>query len=225
METGTERLSDRGDERLWPAVWLGLAFITAIATWRLRDFPYHLSWLEAIRGMWEVLPATLWAAVRIWIFWAWSAAVIAGLILRIDPEIDLADAILGGVGGLWALGYFLGVLLGPLGLFNTSSLWALLALGTVWLWYHPPKIARATPTTGQKLALLATGLLAVSMLPLQLASPVAPFMDVLAVPSSVQRIITFGVYLPFDNAAYGVWGPAAQTPGLRAVSRDARPRR
>src|SRR5260370_28837207 len=67
---------------------------------------------------------------------------------------------------------------------------------------------------GQKFGVLATGLLAVSMLPLQLASPVAPFMDVLAVPSSVQRIVTFGVYLPFDNAAYGVWGPAAQTPGL-----------
>ncbi len=214
MESGTERLSDRGDERLWPAVWLGLAFITVIAIWRLRDFPYHLSWLEAIHGMSEVLPATLWATVRIWIFWAWSAAVITGLIVRIDPEIDLADAILGGVGGLWALGYFLGVLLGPLGLFNTSALWSLLALGTVWLWFHPPKISHVAPTTGQKLALLATGLLAVSMLPLQLASPVAPFMDVLAVPSSVQRIITFGVYLPFDNAAYGVWGPAAQTPGL-----------
>ena len=214
METRTERLSQRDDERLWLAVWLGLAVITALALWRLRDFPYHLSWPAALHGMVEVLPTTLWAAVRIWIFWAWSAAVIAGLVLRIDPEIDLADAILGGVGGLWALGYFLGVLLGPLGLFNTATLWSLLALGTVWLWYSPPPIPGATPTTGQKLALLATGLLAVSMLPLQLASPVAPFMDVLAVPSSVQRIVTFGVYLPFDNAAYGVWGPAAQTPGL-----------
>ena len=162
----------------------------------------------------EVLPTTLWAAIRIWLFWAWSAGLIAGLVLRIDPELDLSDAILAGVGGLWALGYFLGVLLGPLGLFNTATLWSLLAVGTVWLWYHPPTIPRATVTTGQKLALLATGLLAVSMLPLQLASPVAPFMDVLAVPSSVQRIVTFGVYLPFDNAAYGVWGPAAQTPGL-----------
>ena len=162
----------------------------------------------------EVLPTTLWAAVRIWIFWALGAGLIAGLVLRVDPEIDLADAILGGVGGLWALGYFLGVILGPLGLFNTATIWSLLALGAVWLWYHPPSTPRATLTSGQKLALLATGLLAVSMLPLQLASPVAPFMDVLAVPSSVQRILTFGVYLPFDNAAYGVWGPAAQTPGL-----------
>src|SRR5258708_10218 len=157
-----------------------------LAIWRLRDFPYHLSWIAAVRGMWEVLPTTLWAAVRIWIFWAWGAAVIAGLILRIDPEIDLADAILGGVGGMWVLGYFLGVLLGPLHLFNTATLWSLLALGTVWLWYHPPRIRRSPVTTGQKLALFTAGLLAVSMLPLQLASPVAPFMDVLAVPSAAQ---------------------------------------
>jgi len=214
LEDRTETVSQRDDGRLWLAVWLGLAIITALAVWRLRDFAYHLSWLAALHGMSEVWPTTLSAALRIWIFWAWGAGVIAGLVLRIDPEIDLADAILGGVGGLWALGYFLGVLAGPLGLFNTATLWSLLALGTVWLWYHPPSIPRATLSTGQKFALLATGLLAVSMLPLQLASPVAPFMDVLAVPSSVQRIVTFGVYLPFDNAAYGVWGPAAQTPGL-----------
>ncbi len=161
-----------------------------------------------------MLRTTLWAAVRVWIFWAWSAALTAGLILRIDPEIDLSDALLSGAGGVWVLGYFLGVLLGPIGLFNTASLWSLLALGTVWLWYHPPRIRRASITTGQTFALLAAGLLAVSMLPLQLASPVAPFMDVLAVPSAAQRVITFGVFLPFDNDPYGIWVPAAQSLGL-----------
>jgi hypothetical protein len=207
-------MDERTDRCQWIAAWLGIAIVTLLAVWRLRDFPYHLSWPAALRGMSDVLSTTLWAAVRIWLFWAWSAAVVAGLILRIDPEIDPADAILGGVGGLWVLGYFLGVLLGPLGLFNTASLWSLLALGTVWLWYHPPRIRRVSITTGQKLALLAAGLLAVSMLPLQLGSPVAPFMDVLAVPSAVQRVITFGVYLPFDNDPYGIWPPAAQSLGL-----------
>src|SRR5260370_2619706 len=174
LEDRTETVSQRDDGRLWLAVWLGLAIITALAVWRLRDFAYHLSWLAALHGMSEVWAATLSASLPIWIFWAWGGGVSARLLLRIDPEIDLADAILGGVGGLWALGYFLGVLAGPLGLFNTATLWSLLALGTVWLWYHPPSIPRATLSTGQKFALLATGLLAVSMLPLQLASPVAP---------------------------------------------------
>ena len=214
MAEGSVKAGEPGERRQWIAAWIGVAIVTVLAVWRLRDFPYHLSWIAALRGMSEVLPATLWAAVRVWIFWAWSAAVIAGLILRIDPEIDLSDAILAGAGGVWVLGYFLGVLLGPIGLFNTASLWSLLALGTVWLWYHPPRIRRAPLTTGQKLAFLAAGLLAVSMLPLQLASPVAPFMDVLAVPSAAQRVITFGVYLPFDNDPYGIWVPAAQSLGL-----------
>ena len=214
MAEGSVKAGGAGDRRQWIAAWIGVAAITVLAIWRLRDFPYHLSWIAAIRGMSDVVRATLWAAVRVWIFWAWSAAVVAGLVLRIDPEIDLSDAILAGSGGVWVLGYFLGVLLGPLRLFNTATLWALLALGTVWLWYHPPRIRRSPVTTGQKLALLAAGLLAVSMLPLQLASPVAPFMDVLAVPSAAQRVITFGVYLPFDNDPYGIWVPAAQSLGL-----------
>ena len=215
-ELGEEsvKAGEARDRRQWIAAWIGIAIVTVLAVWRLRDFPYHLSWIAAIRGMSEVLRTTLWAALRIWIFWAWSAAVIAGLILKVDPEIDLSDAILSGAGGVWVLGYFLGVLLGPIGLFNTASLWSLLALGTVWLWYNPPRIRRSPLTTGQKLALLAAGLLAVSMLPLQLASPVAPFMDVLAVPSAAQRVITFGVYLPFDNDPYGIWVPAAQSLGL-----------
>lgn len=203
-----------GESRQWIAAWVGIAIVTVLAIWRLRDFPYHLSWIEAFRGMWEVLPTTLWAAVRIWTFWAWGAAVLAGLILRIDPEIDLADVILGGLSGMWVLGYFLGIILGPLHLFNTATLWSLLALGTIWLWYHPPRIPWRPLSTGEKLALLAVALLAVSMLPLQLASPVAPFMDVLAIPSAAQRVVTFGVYLPFDNDAYGVWIPTAEAMGL-----------
>ncbi|HUA33737.1 MAG TPA: hypothetical protein VMA09_09050 [Candidatus Binataceae bacterium] len=212
METRKDSLGNERD--LWFGVWVVLAIITTLAIWRLRDFPYHLSWIDAWHGMSEVLPTTLWATARIWFFWAASSAVLAGLILRIDPEIELLDAILGGVGGLWVLGYFLGVVLGPLGMFNTLTLWSMLALGVAWLCFHPPPLPPLRLSTGPKLALLATVLLALSMVPLQLASPVAPFMDVLAVPSSIQRIITFGVYLPFDNAAYGIWGPAAQTPGL-----------
>ena len=51
-------------------------------------------------------------------------------------------------------------------------------------------------------------------MPAQLGSPVAPYMDVLTYPAAVQRILTFHVYLPFDNDAFGCWGARAQTPGL-----------
>ena len=213
-EEGTRKSSYRRDLRGWIAVWVGLAIVTVLAIHRLRDFPYHLSFRDAWLGADQVLHTTLWAAVRVWIFWAWSAAVLAGCALKIDSELELSDALLIGAGGLWVLAYLLGNLLGPIGEFNTPTIWSLLVLGTVWLWMHPPKVRFARMTTGQMLTLLAVGLLAVSMIPLQLASPLPPFMDVLSYPSSAQRILTFHTYLPFDNDPYGCWGPYAQTPAL-----------
>jgi hypothetical protein len=67
---------------------------------------------------------------------------------------------------------------------------------------------------GEKCALLAFGLLTIGMLPLQLGSPVPPYMDVLSYPASVERILAFKVYLPFDNDPFGCWGARAQTPAL-----------
>jgi hypothetical protein len=64
------------------------------------------------------------------------------------------------------------------------------------------------------LALLSCGLLIFGLLLLQLGSPVAPCMDVLTYPAAVQRILTFHIYLPFDNDAFGCWGTRAQTPAL-----------
>jgi hypothetical protein len=214
LAEGSAKLEGRGDRRQWIAVWIGLAIVTLLALHRLRDFPYHPSWSAAFAGIRSVLPATAWAALKVWIFWAWSAAVLAGLALKVDPELELSDALLAGAGGLWVLAYLLGNLLGPIWLYNTSTIWGLLALGSVYLWRSPPTIRLGAWTSGQKLATLATALLAISYLPLQLGSPVPPFMDVLSYPSSAQRILTFHTYLPFDNDPYGCWGPYAQTPAL-----------
>src|SRR5208282_6822490 len=61
---------------------------------------------------------------------------------------------------------------------------------------------------------LALGLLSIGMLPMELGSPVTPYMDVLSYPASVQRILSFGVYLPFDNNPYGCFGGYNQTPSF-----------
>ncbi len=214
MAEGSAKLGGRGDRRQWIAVWIGLAIVTLLAIHRLRDFPCHLSWSAALAGIRPVLPATAWAAFKVWIFWAWSAAILAGFALKLDPELDLSDALLAGAGGLWVFAYLLGNLLGPIGLYNTPTVWGLLALGSVYLWRSPPAIRLGPWTSGQKLTALAVALLAISYLALQLGSPVPPFMDVLSYPSSAQRILTFHVYLPFDNDPYGCWGPYAQTPAL-----------
>ncbi len=203
------------DQRLaFLAVEIGVAIITALAIHRLRDFPYPLNWRAAFAGVLSVLPQTGWAAIKVWSFLGIGTAVVAGLLLRVDPELGLGDAILGGATGLWVSAYVLGQALGPIGLFRAPTLWIPLALGALWLWRHPPRLRFTPLDSGQKLAILAFGLLAVSMLPLQLASPVVPFMDVLSYPASAQRVMTFGVYLPFDNDPYGQWGPYAQTPAL-----------
>ncbi|HKN01932.1 MAG TPA: hypothetical protein VJX23_15555 [Candidatus Binataceae bacterium] len=214
MAEGIQTLETRSQARAWAAVWMGVAIVTLLAIHRLRDFPYHLSWLLAWGGIRPLLGETLWAAIKVWIFWGWSTAVLAGFALRIDPDLDHADALLAGAGGVWVCAYLLGNLIGPIGLFNTPTIWGLLALGTVSLWRNPPRFQVRAPTSGQKLAALAVLLLAVSYLPLQLGSPLVPFMDVLSYPSSVQRILTFGVYHPFNNDPYGCWGPYAQTPAL-----------
>ncbi|MDO8432175.1 MAG: hypothetical protein Q7S58_07160 [Candidatus Binatus sp.] len=136
------------------------------------------------------------------------------MLLRIDRSIEICDALIGGAMGIWVAGYVLGQLLGPLGLFGGVAFWSLLIAGAVWLWRFPPSIEFHPPGAGQSMALLSWAMLAVSMLPLQLASPTPPFMDVLAYPAAIQRVMTFGIYLPFDNDPYGLWGPKALGPGV-----------
>jgi hypothetical protein len=198
----------------WLAAWLALAVVAFAAIHRLRDFPARLSWRDAFDGIRVVAGSTVWAALRVWLFWLVSTIAIGASALRCDPDLELSDAILIGWAGLWVLAPVIGNLLGPIDLLSGATIWGMLALVAAWLWRRPPRIRLHAPTAGQKLALLATGLLAVSYLPLQLASPVVPFMDVLSYPSSVQRILTFHIYLPFDNDPYGCWGRYAVTPYL-----------
>lgn len=193
----------------WGMVWIALAAITGFSVRRLQ-----LSWFAASHGVRPLLAVTGWATLKVWVFWGLSGATLAGLLLQIDREIDLADAILAGMAGAWAAAYLLGNLFGPIGLFRAPLILALLGAGLVVLWRSPPEIRRRPLRTGEKLALLAWGLLAVSMLPMALGSPVPPYMDVLSYPSSVQRILNFHRYLPFNNDPYGCAGSYAQTPAL-----------
>ncbi len=196
------------------AVWLGLAVVTALAIYRLRDFPYPLHWIGAWRAIAPVLPQTAWAAVRVWTFWALSSCAIGGLLRRYDRSIEAGDAVLAGAVGLWVLAYVLGNVVGPLGLMRSWLVWLLLATAIAPQLRGLQGFRFDSPSSGQKLALIAWALLSVSMLPLQLGSPVPPFMDVLNHPAAVQRILTFHRYLPFDNDPYGAYGAHVQAPAL-----------
>ena len=167
-----------------------------------------------ITGLWETLPATASAGLRLGAFWAVASALIGLMLLRADPGIALSDAILGGAVGSWIFAFFAGNLLGPLGLFRTSTIWIIAAIAAIWIARNPPSLAPRALSAGQKLALLACLLAAVSILPLQLGAPVPPYLDTLNLPAAVQRILTFRCYLPFNNDPYGHWSPTIQTPGL-----------
>ncbi len=163
---------------------------------------------------WEVLPRTLFAAVKVWTFWLLASGLLAALLLRLEPRLGRVDAVVGGAFGLWACAYLFANLLGPIGLFRGWTVWlglAAVAFGLRRL--GPPAVARRAPAPGMRLTLLAFLLILPTTLLLQLGAPVPPFMDVLATPSSAQRIVTFGRYLPFDNDPYGYWDAASQCPG------------
>src|SRR6516225_610084 len=164
----------------WLAMWLAVTAVAILAIHRLNDFPAKLDWRGAIEGASSVAGATVWAAVRVWLFWGASTVALGLSVLRYDPDLELSDAILIGAAGLWVLAPMVGNLLGPLGLLSDATVFGMLAVLAGWLWRKAPAVRPHALTVGQKLALLATGLLGVSYLPLQFASPIVPFMDVLS---------------------------------------------
>jgi hypothetical protein len=191
-----------------------ITFTAVFSIHRLDRTPYEINFGATFHELLPILTSTLMPAIKLCLIWAIGSAIVAGAILRFDPEIGLFDAALGGAAGVWLASYLLGQILGPVGLFNATMLRLLLLAGTLWLVWRPPHIRRLKLSGGQKLALISFGLLAFGLLPAQLGSPVAPYMDVLTYPAAVQRILSFHVYLPFDNDAFGCWGTRAQTPAL-----------
>jgi hypothetical protein len=193
---------------------IGVFLLCAISVWSLRAPYSDYVWNRSFEGFSSILPTTTWAALKVWTFWGLATALSGLILLRIDPELGLCDAIVGGAICPWIFAYIAGNLLGPVGLFRSYTIWLVMVAGIVWLWRHPPAVTFRAPTTGQMLALLACALVTIGTLPLQLGSPLPPYMDVLNTPASAQRILTFGRYLPFDNDPYGYWSPFIQTPGV-----------
>ncbi|HLI80006.1 MAG TPA: hypothetical protein VKV03_08485 [Candidatus Binataceae bacterium] len=193
---------------------LSLILIAILSYLRLKGTPLEIDFSAAVDGISTVFGATFFAALKIWTCWTLFTIVGAGILLRLDDEMSFFDAILGGAAGGWVAAWILGQILGPIGLFRAPVIWLLLLVCGAGILLTPVRPRASRLTAGQGLALLAFALAAVGLLPLELGSPVAPYMDVLACPASVQRILSFGRYLPMSNDPYGLWGPQAQTPAL-----------
>ncbi|HUO05303.1 MAG TPA: hypothetical protein VMU16_08915 [Candidatus Binataceae bacterium] len=203
--------------RAWLLAAAAVVWVSIMAIHRLEGSAYavHIKeGLAALMGPEWIILTTGATALKVWSFWAISSAVVTGLLLQAAPELELSDAILGGVTGVWLIAYVLAQTLGPIYLFRPIVIWILLIAGAYRVWSNPPKVRFGPLTPGQKMAILAVVLLVFGWFPLEFSQPLAPIMDVLSYAASVQRMLSFGVYLPFDNDPYGCWGPRAQTPGL-----------
>lgn len=213
---GASRAANRTWRSFFQREWvlIGVAVVTALAIYWDRDFPYHLDWIGALRAIAPVLRRTAWATVRVWTFWALSSCAIAGLIRRYDQSIEVGDAVLAGATGLMIVAYLLGTLIGPIPLMRSWLVWLLL-IAAIAPQLRNVKAFKFTPmSSGQKLALTGWALLSISLLVLQLGSPVPPFMDVLNHPAAAQRIVTFHQYRAFDNDPYGAYSAHVQAPAV-----------
>src|SRR5437660_9729606 len=119
-----------------------------------------------------VLPYTLGPALRVWAFWAIVTVVAGAALLRLAPELGALDAALAGAIVPWVFAYVGGNLLGPVGLFRSWTLWAIVAAIAVWVWGAMPRIVSRAPPRGMQLALLAVAIAALGIIPLRPGSRV-----------------------------------------------------
>ena len=188
---------------------VGAAASTAV----LPEHQWQYLFVLGFQQYGEVLPHTLAAFVLVTGFWTLSAAIYAGILLRLDSTMGLTDAVLGGYLTVWVVSFIGGNLLGPLGLMTSSVVWAtVLASGVALALLGPPTIPRPRPTPGLWILAIGFCLMAPGLLAVQLGAPLAPFMDILATPASAQRVLTFGRYEPLDSDPYGYWDAGSQCP-------------
>lgn len=194
------------------------AAIAALAISRLPEHAYGYLFAIPVHQFREVLPATFSAALTVAGFWTFAAAILAGILRRLDPTMGWVDMALGGYLGVWVVAFVAGNALGPPGLLSPAVVWGMvLASALVLVWLGPPTLPPLRLTTGHGIVILAIALIGPGLLAIQLGAPLAPFMDVLATPASAQRVLTFGRYEPLDSDPYGFWDAGSQCPAAELL--------
>ena len=150
------------------AVGVAVVTISIFSYYRLQGTPWEIGFWAAFAGIKPVLGATLTAAIEVWSFWALTAVVGAGILTKLDPEIDSFDAFLGGAAGAWMVAYILGQTLGPIGLFRGPVIWILLIAATGWILLTTMQLVMPRLTWGRGMAILAFLLISVGLVPLEL---------------------------------------------------------
>ena len=131
------------------------ALLAGFSIHRLNGTPYEISFGATMHGLSPILSSTLVPAIELSLIWAIGTAALAAAILRINPEIGLLDALLGGAAGVWMTAYLLGQILGPFGLFQCGGTSPAFVARVIWLLWRRPKVPRLKVSGGLKLALIS----------------------------------------------------------------------
>lgn len=198
------------------AILMAVGLVVA-AGQRLRTSPFALDWAAARAGVTTVFARTGPAALVTWLALGAAVLALARRLRRRGGGWGPSESLAGALILLWTGSYLAMLSLGPLGLYR--PLVARLGLAAIVVAAVATGSGTAPPwgaRPGRPVALLAFALVAPSLLLLQLASPVSPFMDVLPYVASVQKVVTFRFYDAFANDAAGLWAPTRQVGGSDA---------
>jgi hypothetical protein len=70
-----------------------LILIAAVSLHRLNGTLYEVSFGETFRQLRSIMPITVTATIKLWAVWMLGTTIIAGAILRCDPELGLLDSL------------------------------------------------------------------------------------------------------------------------------------
>ena len=180
------------------------------------------SWERGLAGVASQLPVTFPAAVLV--FGSAVLQLAAGAVviraLRGAPYASVTDAVLGGLVGAVVIGLAALMLLGSLGLFRQPVLLSVNAavIGLGWfvrpIFDGRPVFRLRWPSVASAFVVLAWS----GSVILQLASPVAPFIDVL--PNHVapaEHLRAFGEFASLTTAPSPIYGPSRMFLGYTAL--------
>jgi hypothetical protein len=202
------------------AIVLCTAAIAWLAMLRMATSQYYVTLAAAWKGAATTAPQTVPAALVVWLVLALTLGALT-MYWRRGDELDRSEAIAAAIITLWSVAYVALLALGPFGAYRPFVLRALViaVIATALLARRarerthaaaPPPIdlvvtvpSRRPVPAGAWIAVGSFLLVLGPLLLMQIGSPVSPFMDVLPLVASVQKIVAFSFYDPYANDPSG----------------------
>lgn len=210
------------------ALVLYTAVVGRLAMLRLEHSQYSVGFAAVMQGVATTAATTVPAALSVWLILAVTLGALT-VWWRRGGDLTRSEALAAAIITLWSIAYVALLALGPFGGYRPAILRALLVVVIVGALLarrggggEAADAARAPARRGMHAgAWIAAAAFLVALGPLlllQFGSPVSPFMDVLPLVASVQKIVAFQWYDPFANDATGFVALGRNAVGYDALS-------